>query len=128
MDGLRGVGAQARVAITSVAIWLVTILLFYFGQQAFRLRAPLWSAALVTALTNLGMVVPSSPGYVGVFHYLVVLALGAYGVEREVALGFAVVIHLAEILPLGAMGAFSLWRCGLTLIGWKEAGQLPEER
>ena len=121
VQGLRGLGAQARIAGVSVAVWLVTVLTFYFGQLAFHVPAPPWAAVLVLTLTNLGMVVPSSPGYVGVYHYLVVLALVAYGVEKEVALGFAVVIHLVGLLPVGLLGAFALWRWGLSLMGWRYA-------
>ncbi len=126
VEGLRGVGALARVGAASLAIWLSTVLLFYFGQLAFHLSPSIWPAVLVTATTSMGMVVPSSPGYVGVFHYLVVLSLTAFGVEREAALGYAVVIHLVETLSLGMMGAFSLWRCGLSLMGWREGAPDPE--
>lgn len=120
VEGLRGAGPLVRVSVTSLAIWLATVLVFYFGQLAFHIRAPIASAALVTALTSMGMVVPSSPGYLGVFHYLVVLGMDAFGVEKEAALGFAIAIHLEETLLLGLMGTFSLWRCGLTLMSWRE--------
>ncbi len=123
VEGLRGVGPLVRVGAVSLAIWLATVLVFYFGQQAFHLSSSVWPAVLVTATTSMGMVVPSSPGYVGVFHYLVVLSLTAFRVEREAALGYAVVIHLVETLCLGVMGVFSLWRCGVSLMGWR--GEAP---
>lgn len=121
MQGLRGAGPQLRIAAVSLAIWIVTASTFFFGQLAFHIQAPFWAAVLALAVSNLGMVVPSSPGYIGVFHYLVVLALGAYGVEKEVALGFAVVVHLVGLAPILALGVFSLWRCGITLMGWSDA-------
>lgn len=126
MEGLRGIPAQLKVGATSAAIWIVSVFIFYFAQMAFHIDAPLWAAVLVATVTNLGMVIPSSPGYVGVFHYLVVLALGVYGVEKELALGYAVVLHVAELLPLSIMGVYSLWRCGLSLMGWRELAQ-PRE-
>jgi glycosyltransferase 2 family protein len=119
MQGLRGIGAQLRIGLATVAVWLLTVLMFYFGLLAFHINAPIWAAVLALALTNLGMVVPSSPGYIGVFHYLVVLALGAFGVQREMALGYAIVIHLLGFVPVGLVGALSLWRCGLTLMDWR---------
>lgn len=122
LEGLRGRGSFAKIAAATLAIWLVNALIFYLGMLSFHIQAPLWAAAMVVAITNLGMVVPSSPGYVGVYHYLVVLALGAYGVGREAALGYAVVMHLLWILPVGVLGTFALWRCGLTLMGWRECG------
>ncbi|HEX2922680.1 MAG TPA: lysylphosphatidylglycerol synthase transmembrane domain-containing protein, partial [Chloroflexota bacterium] len=118
--GLKGVRQFVAVSFTSVGIWLATALSFYFGQLAFHIQAPMESALLVTSLTSLGMVVPSSPSYLGVFHYLTVLAMVAYGVDKEVALGFAIVMHLQQTLLRGTLGAFSLWRCGLTLMSWRE--------
>lgn len=125
-EGLRGPAAQLKITAVTAAIWIVTVLTFYFSQLAFHIQAPIWAAALVVAVTNLGMVVPSSPGYVGVYHYLVVLALAAYGVEREVALGMGVVVHLVWLLPVCLVGAFALWRRGMTLMGWKTATK-PDE-
>lgn len=123
VEGLRGAGPLLKILAVSAAVWMATVFIFYFGQLAFQIGAPVWAAVMVTAVTSLGMVVPSSPGYIGVFHYLVVLALTPYGVEREVALGFAVVIHLAETIPLSLMGAFALWRCGLGITVWRTGGE-----
>lgn len=120
LQGLKGMGAVVRIFAVTAAIWVVTVFTFYFAQIAFHIDAPIWAAALILAVTNLGMVVPSSPGYIGVFHYLVVLVLGAFGVERELALGYAVVVHLIGLLPVGLLGVFALWRCGLTLSEWRE--------
>lgn len=120
LEGLRGAVAILRVFGVTAVIWVITVATFYFAMQAFHIQAPIWAAALALALTNLGMVVPSSPGYIGVFHGLVVLALGAYGVGMELALGFAVVVHLIGILPVGLLGVYALWRYGLGLTGWKE--------
>lgn len=115
VQGLRGIRAQVTVLGVSLHIWLASMLMYYAGELAFHVAAPAESAVLVTAMTSLGAVVPSSPGYVGVFHYLVVVALGAYRVERETALAYAVVTHLILIIPLGLVGALSLSRLGLSL-------------
>ncbi len=113
------------MSLTSCGIWLATALSFYFGQLAFRIEAPATSAIVVTALTSLGMVVPSSPGYLGVFHFLTVLGMGAFSVDREVSLGFAIVMHLQQTLVRGTLGAFSLWRSGLTLLSWRDLPSDP---
>lgn len=125
MQGLRGAGAMLGISTLTLVIWLLTALMYYFAMLAFHIEAPLWAAILVLCMTNLGMVVPSSPGYVGVFHYLVVLALAAYGVGKESALGFAIVVHLIGFLPIGIVGAYSLWRCGMTLTDWRQPVSEP---
>ncbi len=123
MEGLKGVGPLLRIMVATAGIWIVTVFSAYFAQLAFHIQAPLWAAALVVAITNLGMVAPSTPGYLGVYQYLAVLALSAFAVERELALGFAVVFHLTWILPVCLLGVFGLWRRGLTLMGWRDLQQ-----
>jgi glycosyltransferase 2 family protein len=125
MAGLRGAGAVARVAGATFCVWLTTVGTAYLSMQAFHISAPIWAAALVVAITNLGMAVPSTPGYFGVSEYLTVLALSAFGVDKESALGCALVYHLAWLVPVNLLGVFAMWRFGLSLMGWQKLE--PEE-
>ena len=104
----------AAVAVLSLVIWasyaLTYQLLFYaFGFVA-RYRLP-WSAALVAmVITTISVVVPSSPGYIGTFHYLCQLALGLFLVPKGPALSYAFVLHALSILPVFILGLFFLAR------------------
>lgn len=76
---------------------------------------PLAAAFLVMTVTSLVVVVPSSPGYIGVFHYVAVLTLtSVYNVDKSTALTYAVVVHALSYLMLTLLGLFSIWREGLT--------------
>ena len=75
MEGLRGPVPQARIAAVSLLVWACSVSLMYFTQLAFGVQAPIWAAVLVVALPNVGMVVPSPPGYLAVFHSLAGLPL-----------------------------------------------------
>ena len=73
------------------------------------------AAFLVMAGTSLVVVVPSSPGYVGVFHYAATLTLTTvFGVEKSSALSYAIVMHAFTYLWLIALGIYSIWHEGLT--------------
>jgi hypothetical protein len=112
VDGLatlRSWRTTVGVAIWSLVIWLGTALQFYVVMWAMGLRLPAAAALLVVCLTSLGMVVPSSPGYVGVFEYLCVVSLSLFGVTKEVALGYALVLHaLAYLVPI-LLGGLAIW-------------------
>ncbi len=99
----------------SLTIWLCSALQTYLAMLAFAMPVPAGAAVMVVVVTALGMVVPSSPGYVGVFHALTVVALAIYGVEASFALSFAVVLHLVTFVPLMAFGLLYLWRESLSL-------------
>jgi uncharacterized protein (TIRG00374 family) len=115
VDGLAALGSWRRavgVLAWSLAIWLGTALQFYAVMQATRLHLPFAAALTVLCLTSLAMVVPSSPGYVGVFEYISVLALSLFAVGREDALGYALVLHGLSYVALAILGAAALWSEG----------------
>ncbi len=99
----------------SLAIWLCSAFQTYLTMLAFAIPVPPSAAVMVVVVSALGMVVPSSPGYVGVFHALTVVALAIYGVEASLALSYAVVLHLVTFVPLVAFGLLYLWRESLSL-------------
>jgi uncharacterized protein (TIRG00374 family) len=102
------------IAITFLA-WVSIIVTSWACAQAFHLDVP-WTALIVANIvTALGMLVPSSPGYIGVFHYLVTVALAPFGVPKEIALGYAIVWHGSNYLTLSISGMVSLGIHGTSL-------------
>lgn len=127
---LNGVTALKRpahylaVGVLSLLIWVCYILtiqlLFFAFTFAGRYQLP-WSAALVvTVVTTISVVVPSSPGYVGSFHYLCQLALGLFAIPKGPALSYAFVLHAVSVYPLFFLGLFFLAREKLSLKSLQE--------
>ena len=115
VDGLAALESWRRavgVLAWSCVIWLSTALVFYVVMQAARLRLPFAAALTALCLTSLGMVVPSSPGYVGVFEYITVVSLSLFAVGREEALGYALVLHALNYVSLAILGVAALWSEG----------------
>ncbi len=66
---------------------------------------------LLVVLTNLGGIIPSSPGSIGIYHALAVLALTVTGTSQELALAVAFVSHALIVIVqlfLGLLGFGSL--------------------
>ena len=61
-------------------------------------------ALFVAAVVNLGVAVPSSPGYVGTYQWLGVQVLAVLGVAREPALAFSILLHATWYLPTTVVG------------------------
>ena len=107
---LRQVSMLAAVVSLTAVIWTCGTLSFLMVMKAFHLDVGFPGAALVIGATTLGMIVPSSPGYVGVFHAIVVKTLtDVFGVPREDALTYAVAQHAVIYLVPAAFGATFLW-------------------
>jgi hypothetical protein len=74
---------------------------------------PIQAAFLVMTITSLAVVVPSSPGYVGVFHFGAQVTLNTvFGVDKSAALSYAFVIHGFTYLWLIILGVYSMWYTG----------------
>jgi uncharacterized membrane protein YbhN (UPF0104 family) len=105
---LKRFGDYIAVVVLSIAIWACYAMVFYWCLDAFGFRETYrvpWSASLVLLVTTmLRVAVPSSPGYVGTYHYLCQIALTAFAVPRGPALSFAVVAHGVNFLPVLFVG------------------------
>lgn len=58
----------------------------------------------VTAVVNLGVVIPSSPGFIGTYQWLAVSALGVAGVDGEVAIAFSLLMQAIWYVPTTIVG------------------------
>jgi glycosyltransferase 2 family protein len=114
-DCLRDAPLAAQIVLLSAAVWLVEGGMFLVILPAFGVPAnPLW-AALALSVTNLGILFPSSPGYIGPFHYFCMQALLMVGVARETALGYAIMAHLLYYVPVTVWGLSALAVYGIDL-------------
>lgn len=109
--------------------WVAAFAAVWAGAAA--LGQPLgWPALFFwLVLTSTGQAVPSSPGYVGVYHAAAVAALAAYGVETSTALAMAVLTHALSYGGLVVMGLIAMWADGYglgdLLAGARGAAQAP---
>ena len=99
----------------SVLIWGITVLLNQLLLWGLGIQVPPVVAVLLLIVLQIGVRLPSSPGSIGVFHYLCVVTLSLFGVERSVALGYAVILHLVMYLPPSLLGLVYLGRSGYSL-------------
>ena len=92
----------------SIAIWTGYAAVYYACLEAFHFVATYhlaWYAGLVVlVLTTISVVIPSTPGYVGTYHYLCQVALAMFAVPASEALSFAVVAHAISVVPVMLLG------------------------
>jgi glycosyltransferase 2 family protein len=82
---------------------------------AFHLSAPWYAGFFVLTVTNLGSAIPSSPGFIGVYHYLAVLALSVWVPDKSEALGYAIGTHGITVLVNILLGCTCVAREGIAL-------------
>lgn len=106
---LRDPSVAVPVLLLSVLVWCCEAGLFAFLLPAFGMALRPGVGVLAMAFTNLGVLVPSTPGFVGVFHFFCKKALQTQGVGLDQAFAYATVVHLAFFVPV------TLWGVGVML-------------
>ena len=132
MAGLQALGSRRAIALLALytfLIWASNSVLLWLVLRAFHIEVPLTAGILMTAVLNLGMAVPSSPGYVGVYDYLFVLMLDLYGIAKAPALAAGLAMHAIAFVPVTIIGIVYIARAGLQLtLGMARAGTAQSER
>jgi uncharacterized protein (TIRG00374 family) len=93
----------------SLAAWLGWAVAAVLVGRAVGVELTLVEAVFVTAAINLGVAIPSSPGFVGTYQWLGVSALALFGVSQEAGLAFAIAMQAVWWVPTTLVGAVFLF-------------------
>lgn len=117
VDGFATLRGRLGIWLILVSLigWLGVIGMAWSAGVALRLEAPVTAMAFAVVVTTLWMLVPSSPGYIGVFHYWAAWAVMQFGVPKDQAVSFALLWHATNYLTLCASGVVALWVHGTSL-------------
>lgn len=91
------------------AVWPVDLLL-----KAFRIDLPITASMFILVFLVFAVMVPASPGYIGTYHAACMYGLMAFSIPKELALSVAIVMHSINFFPVIAVGAFFLWKDGIS--------------
>jgi uncharacterized protein (TIRG00374 family) len=103
------------VALCSLLAWGFESAMYLVLTPAFRLSLGVPGALMTTAVANLATLIPSTPGYIGVFESGVVLVVnGVLGFAADLALTYAIVVHAALYFPITVWGLYYWFRSRLS--------------
>ncbi len=110
------------LACLSLATWTAWALGAWLVARSVGVDITPIEAVFLTAVINLGVAVPSSPGFIGTYQWLGVNALALLEVGTEQALAFAILMHAAWYVPTTLVGgALLLGRAVAALVSRKAA-------
>ena len=107
IDIVRG----RRVVLAGVwciIVWIFSVLATYSLLLGFVPELQLYDAIFVTSLLALGIALPSVPAGVGIWEASAVAALAVLGVNKEIALAFAIVFHVIVFVKMAILGMIGL--------------------
>ncbi|MGH9437112.1 MAG: lysylphosphatidylglycerol synthase transmembrane domain-containing protein, partial [Terriglobia bacterium] len=93
----------------ALAVWGVEVLGVMAFLAAFSIPVPrLLAAVVLIVVVNLGMLVPITPGSVGVYQLLCAFALALWGVNRQVAFALGIAMQTVNFVPMYAAGLVAM--------------------
>jgi len=104
---LRGADGVMAYAL-SLLSWAAQVATYWTGALAVHMHLSLAAAVSAVVLVNLAGVLRATPGNVGVFQAMYVLALEPFGIPATSALPAAITVQLAQLLSSLLAGAAAL--------------------
>lgn len=125
LESLRSFRSVLMIFVTSIVIWLLEVVKYWFIMHAFPFEVSFFALMLMNGVVNLATTLPSAPGYVGTFDAPGIAILEMYGVEAVIAAAYTLVLHAALWLPITLLGIYYMIREGM---GWSDFDRAKEMR
>ncbi len=109
-SALESLWTSVVVLLMSLVFWVGSTISVRLWMVATGLDLPWFAPVVVMAFLTFGLAVPTTPGHIGVYHFLVFSAVSLLGVDETRAGAFALVAHGMAILPLTVIGLLLLGR------------------
>ncbi len=124
LSSLNNIKDVFMVFFTSVVVWLLETVKYWFVMHAFSFTVSFFVLMLMNGVVNLFTTLPSAPGYIGTFDGPGIEVLKVFGIDPVVAAAYTLVLHAALWLPITLLGFYYMIRESLS---WQEIGQAVEQ-
>lgn len=117
LAALRSGKAVFLIAVSSLAQWFINGLIAYVALKAFHIDVSPVDGLIVTGVTSIGVMIPSTPGYFGVIQVCFKVCMEALQipVAASIVLGSSVYYHMSMYIPVTMLGLYYVQQLGLSL-------------
>ena len=115
LDVLKKWDLHLGLQALSVLIWLLGVIVNYLTFLALGIELPFSAAFLLMAVLQVGGIVPSSPGKIGVFQALCIVTLALFGIDKSMGLTVGILLYLIAYGTPIVLGIVFLWWGGVNL-------------
>lgn len=115
IEGLAGLFKARSIVLflaNTLILWALAVFVAYYVAGSLDLWMSFGDLLFVMIVIVIGTMVPSSPGYIGVYELFGIAGLELVGVSGGIALSFIVILHMVTILVPGVIGSLCLLRWG----------------
>ena len=111
-DGIASINTPSQagnVFLWSLLTWGSIAIGPWLLSLAFGLTLPIYMGFFVTAILALGVMLPSSPGFIGIFQLATAAAMVLLGVQEQIATSYALMLWALSIIPVTILGFILCW-------------------
>ncbi|MEW6482665.1 MAG: lysylphosphatidylglycerol synthase transmembrane domain-containing protein [bacterium] len=103
LENLKHTGLIIIYSIISQIVLGIEFHLLFFS---FGFNLAFYSPYFIASIVGLSSMIPSAPGYIGVFQSFCVGGLILFGINKDIALSYSIVCHIVQYIPVTAIGIF----------------------
>ena len=126
LASLRDLRHIFMVFFTSILIWLLETVKYWFVMHAFNFEVSFFTLMLMNGIVNLATTLPAAPGYVGTFDAPGIEVLLAFGVDRAISPAYTLVLESALWLPITLLGFYYMARQSIRWSDFAKASHLKD--
>ena len=84
--------------------WLCMSSALYFVTLTIGVSISFFHIPFICALLNMGLAVPSSPGYIGVYQFILMYLLAIFGIPKSQGFTASILFHASWYIPYNILG------------------------
>jgi len=95
-----------KISLFTLIIWLIEGLMYVYLDDCLGIPNPFLIGYLCLGVVSIGILIPSSPGHIGVFEVSIILAFQILGLDVSLGAAYALAIHFTQLTTTLVMGIF----------------------
>jgi len=93
-----------NISFYSFLMWIAMCFANYFAISSVGINVPFSATIFVVVINAFALILPSSPGYLGIFEFGYIIGLESYGINASDALAAAIVYHVIYLFTVAIIG------------------------
>lgn len=124
LEVFKRLDLHIKLLLLSLVLSVLGVVVNYFTLLALNLPISPMAAVLVFLVLQVGGVIPSSPGKIGIFQYVCILTLSLFAVDQSMGFAYGILLYfIAYGTPIALGTSILLWDS----VSLRGLSQMPEE-
>lgn len=101
---INNIFSLIQISLLTLAIWLIEGMMYVYLAYCLNIPHPFLIGYFCLGVVSIGILIPSSPGHIGVFEVSIILAFQILGIDLSLGAAYALAIHFTQLVTILIMG------------------------